>query len=554
MWLAWLALLAYVGLMLGIAIWARRDRPTDDEGYFLGGRSLTWPLLLATMAATNFSAFTVYGSSGAAYRVGLSFLPIMAFGTGFMAVIMWGIGRRARAISAELGAVTAPEIIGLRTGSVPAQKTMAAIFVLVTIPYLALQPRAAGIVVEALFGWPSWTGAVLVTAIVVAYTLQGGLMVVARTDVAQGLLALLLLWAGLFLVLGDVGGPSKAFAELAETTPVKLGRAEVYVWSIWASTLLLWMLADPMFPQLFQRLCAAENDKAIGRMSVLYPLVATLAFIPPILIGVLGHLNHPGLSRAASDNILPTLIVEAGGELFGGLILIAGLAALMSTMDSQLLSAGSFVVRDLAQKDQENSENIRTITVISLAILGLLLSLWSDLTILDLGLLAFTGYAVLFPAVAATLFSDQIDGRAVLASAIAGELMVGLAHFSPQVFAGWWVEPVGPNVPIIIVPAVGVAVLVLIGTQVAVAGTSTMRGLWKAALPRKEARLPILGLISVFILANDFWWWNDRTPFLLGLPLWVWWSFLLSAAQIYLMTLWTQIESEENPVPISSDE
>ena len=83
MWLAWLALLAYVGLMLGIAIWARRDRPTDDEGYFLGGRSLTWPLLLATMAATNFSAFTVYGSSGAAYRVGLSFLPIMAFGTGF---------------------------------------------------------------------------------------------------------------------------------------------------------------------------------------------------------------------------------------------------------------------------------------------------------------------------------------------------------------------------------------------------------------------------------------------------------------------------------------
>ena len=52
-----------------------------DESYYLAGRSLTGPILLVTMAATNFSAFTVYGSSGASYRIGLSFLPIMAFGT-----------------------------------------------------------------------------------------------------------------------------------------------------------------------------------------------------------------------------------------------------------------------------------------------------------------------------------------------------------------------------------------------------------------------------------------------------------------------------------------
>ena len=52
---------------------------------------------------------------------------------------------------------------------------MASVLVLATIPYLALQPRAAGIVFSALFGGPDWIGAVLVTLLVVAYTLTGGL-------------------------------------------------------------------------------------------------------------------------------------------------------------------------------------------------------------------------------------------------------------------------------------------------------------------------------------------------------------------------------------------
>ena len=83
---AWVVVGAYSIGMLLFAVWARRDLGSGDESYYLAGRSLSGPVLLVTMAATNFSAFTVYGSSGASYRIGLSFLPIMAFGTGFMAV------------------------------------------------------------------------------------------------------------------------------------------------------------------------------------------------------------------------------------------------------------------------------------------------------------------------------------------------------------------------------------------------------------------------------------------------------------------------------------
>ena len=62
---AWLAVGTYCVLMVLFAIWARRDVGRDDESYYLAGRSLAGPILLATMAATNFSAFTVYGASGA---------------------------------------------------------------------------------------------------------------------------------------------------------------------------------------------------------------------------------------------------------------------------------------------------------------------------------------------------------------------------------------------------------------------------------------------------------------------------------------------------------
>ena len=526
----------YAIAMVAFAIWARRDLGKEDESYYLAGRSLSGPLLLITMAATNFSAFTVYGSSGASYRIGLSFLPIMAFGTGFMAVSMYLLGRKVRARSVEHGAMTAPEMILGQTGSRNAQITMASVLVIATIPYLALQPRAAGIVVSALFGGPEWIGAVLVTALVVGYTLTGGLKAVVRTDAVQGAIALALLWLGLAMVINDAGGLGVALESISssEETSGLLGRDGNYTLLIWSSTMILWLFADPMFPQLYQRLCAAESDYAIGRMATLYPAVAWLAFLPPILIGTLGHLDNPGLDRTGSDNILPTMIMDVGGEWLGGLVLVAGLAALMSTMDSQLLATGSLVTRDLAPTGNSGFLS-RESVIVSLAILGLLLSLWSDLSILDLGLLAFSMYAVMFPSVFAASHFNDIDGRAVMASIAAGESVVLLAVLSPESFDGWWVEPVKGAVPTAVIPSLVAAVIGLASVQYA---CNRKIGLdWFGKIVPGEVA-PMFGLVVVFVLAQDFWWWDDSETWALGLPKWIWWAALLSMAQTAIMAKW----------------
>ena len=533
---AWLIVGGYSIAMVAFAIWARRDLGKEDESYYLAGRSLSGPILLITMAATNFSAFTVYGSSGASYRIGLSFLPIMAFGTGFMAVSMYILGRKVRARSVEHGAMTAPEMVLGQTGSRGAQLTMASVLVIATIPYLALQPRAAGIVVSALFGGPEWVGAVLVTALVVGYTLTGGLKAVVRTDAVQGVIALALLWLGLAMVINDAGGLGVALESIStdKETSGLLGRDGNYTLLIWSSTMILWLFADPMFPQLYQRLCAAESDYAIGRMATLYPAVAWLAFLPPILIGTLGHLDNPGLDKAGSDNILPTMIMDVGGEWLGGLVLVAGLAALMSTMDSQLLATGSLVTRDLAPMEGSGVWS-RESVIVSLAVLGLLLSLWSDLSILDLGLLAFSMYAVMFPSVFAASHFGNIDGRAVIASIFAGESVVLLAVFSPESFDGWWVEPVRGAVPTAVIPSLVAAVIGLVSVQYACNRGITFD--WFGQIGTGEIA-PMLGLLAVFVLAQDFWWWEDNETWALGLPVWIWWAALLSMVQTAIMAKW----------------
>ncbi len=527
--------------MVAFAIWARRDLGKEDESYYLAGRSLSGPILLITMAATNFSAFTVYGSSGASYRIGLSFLPIMAFGTGFMAVSMYLLGRKVRARSLEHGAITAPEMVLGQTGSRNAQLTMASVLVMATIPYLALQPRAAGIVVSALFGGPEWIGAVLVTVLVVAYTLTGGLKAVVRTDAVQGAIALGLLWLGLAMVINDAGGLGVAMDVISssEDTARLLGREGNYTLLIWTSTMILWLFADPMFPQLYQRLCAAESDFAIGRMATLYPAVAWLAFLPPILIGTLGHLNNPGLDRAGSENILPTMIMEVGGEWLGGLVLVAGLAALMSTMDSQLLATGSLVTRDLVPREIQGSWS-RESVIIALAVLGLFLSLWSELSILDLGLLAFSMYAVMFPSVFTAAHFDNVDGRAVIASIVAGESVVLLAVFSPESFDGWWVEPVKGAVPTSVIPSLVAAIIGL--TSVQYACKRKIGFGWLGEIGSGEMA-PMIGLVAVFVLAQDFWWWDDGETWALGLPKWIWWAALLSLVQTGIMAKWVVKES-----------
>ena len=99
-------LAAYFLIVLGLGFVAKSRLGSSPSDYFLAGRGLKSFVLIGTMAATNFSAFTVFGASGAGYRDGMAFFPIMGFGTGFMALSFWLIGRKVWQLGRRHGLVT----------------------------------------------------------------------------------------------------------------------------------------------------------------------------------------------------------------------------------------------------------------------------------------------------------------------------------------------------------------------------------------------------------------------------------------------------------------
>jgi SSS family solute:Na+ symporter len=198
--------LVYLLAMLVIGIVFRRQSSRNKVEFFLAGRGLGRGLLFFTMAATNFSAFTIFGLSGAGYRIGYAFLPVMGFGTGFMALGMYIIGRRIVQLSHGRGYVTPSDFIFDRYGSRALKWLFSLVLVVFTLPYLAIQAVAGGRSLESLVGIPYAAGALLVTGFIVLYVVFGGMRSVAWTDVVQAVMMIVFTLIAFILIAGKSGG------------------------------------------------------------------------------------------------------------------------------------------------------------------------------------------------------------------------------------------------------------------------------------------------------------------------------------------------------------
>jgi SSS family solute:Na+ symporter len=279
----------------------------------------------------------------------------------------------------------------------------------------------------------------------------------------------------------------------------------------------LWFLCDPMFPQLFQRFLAARDERALQTTMLLYPLVTGVLFFLPVAVGVMGHLVVPGLEGAAADKVLPMVVARVLPPWVGALALVGALAALMSTMDSQLLTLSSMVVRDgaaLAGPGRAHRVLRPRLVLAALAGVGLALALRPWAPILEVATETFTGLAVLFPVTLAMLYWSRTRPGACFAAILVGEALVGLYHFHRL--------PTFGLLPVIPVTAATTLVLV--------AGTLWAPDDGREPLARfgRRAWAWVLACGGVFALGHDFWAWGRVGPVWSGLPGWVWYFFGLN--------------------------
>ncbi|MEO1374831.1 MAG: sodium:solute symporter family protein [Cyanobacteria bacterium J06635_10] len=456
----YLFIAAYLIFTLVIGIGTSKAQSNTPQEYFLANRKIGNIVLFFTLAATNFSSFAFLGFAGAGYRVGISYYPMMAFSGAFLGVLFYLIGYKVWLLGQEKGFITPSELIAERLGSQSLKIIFLTVMVIFTLPYLALQPIGAGYLLENLTNGqiPYFFGATVLTFAIVIYVFMGGMRSVVLTDVLQGILMFVLMIVAVFTIANSLGGITAANRAAYEQLPELFSRQGVdnfFTKAKWFSYMVLWILCVPMFPQMFMRFYIPKTPTPLKVSAVLYPLITTIIFICPVLIGVWAHIPFPNLVGKATDRAMPMMLAEYTPVWVASFVMVGALAAFMSTLDSQLLALSSMLTRDVYISYLRPNASLREQTLIGkvliviLAIIGLIIAYNPPFTILAIAQAAFTGLAVLFPTVIAALYGKNINSFSCIISIIVGELM--LIGFQLNIIPESFTFGFLPVVPIIVI-------------------------------------------------------------------------------------------------------
>jgi solute:Na+ symporter, SSS family len=420
----------YLLATLGIGLRAGRRASRSVTGYVAGDRAFGLLLMYFIFGATMFSAFAFLGGPGWAYSRGAAAFYILCYGVLGMAPWYW-VGPRAARVGRRYGYVTQAQLLVGRFPSRFLSALMASLTVLAFVPYITLQMRGAGIVIEAVTDGhiPLWLGAGLAYGIVLAYVLTSGVSAVGWTNTFQGIFMLVIAWTlGLYLPVRLYGGVGAMFQEIAATRPELLkvpgltASGDAWTWGGYSSAILVSAIGVSMWPHLFMKAFAAKDDRTIRRTVVLFPTFQ-LFLIPVFIIGFAGVLFPE--SPPEPDFILPFLILRSElPVLLVGLFCAGALSASMSTGDALLHAGASVAVEDGIQPFRGLDDRRRRLLmrglVVAMGAVAYFFALYEGISLVVLLLSSYGIIAQFTPPLLAALFWRGATTEGVVWGLLAG--------------------------------------------------------------------------------------------------------------------------------------
>lgn len=450
----------YLLLLAAIGFWSYRHSGQDPVSYFLAGRGLGSLALTLTTLATLLSAFTFIGVPADAYTHGLGIFLGVGVTTAFISGLFLWVGYRVWLAAQHFGFITPSEFFGHRFNS-PLLALLYCLSALTfTAPYISIQIIGGARTLAAVLGEgiPYWPLAVVVALVILGYVLFGGSQAVVWTDVVQGIILILGMGVAFVAVAFSLGREVGSELDPWLSLPGPQGR---WSWQGLLGNQLLFFMATPLFPQFFQRFYMARSAHPFKTLMVVWPLLILLVFFPAALLGVWGRLAFPSLEKA--DQIMPLMLQTLPGGV-AAVVITAALAALMSTADSQLLTASSLVTRDLVvtlfrrQLSPHQEEQLGRWVVLGIGLASFAIALNPPGLIVEIATWSFQGNAMLFP----VLIAGLCWKRATRAGAVAGALVSSgltlgwLSGLLPRAWTGGWLP---------VIPAVVIGSGVLIGVS-----------------------------------------------------------------------------------------
>ncbi len=403
----------YLAGVLSVGILSHRLFRGTGEDYFVATRSIGPFVLLMSLFGTHMTAFSILGASGEAHRVGVGVFSLMASSSAIVIpAVFFFVGTRLWAAGKRHGFLTQVQYFRARFDSDGLGILLFVVLVALTIPYLLIGVLGGGLTLSQITGGqvPSWVGGLVISAVVLCYVTYGGLRGTAWANTFQTLVFMTLGAVTMIYLVRQLGGFGPALAQVAEARPDLMVRGD----SISPAKLLTYTLiplSAGMFPHLFMHWLSARRMEAFRLPIVAYPICLVVVWVPSVTLGVLGHVDFPDLTGPAASGVLIKMIDLHAPELLAGLLGAGVFAAVMSSLDSQVLALGTMFTQDVVRRyagEDRMSDRRQVLAgrlfVVAILAVTYLLSLYAEPRIFGFAVWSFTGFASLFPVVVAAVF------------------------------------------------------------------------------------------------------------------------------------------------------
>lgn len=432
-----ISIVIYMLLMLFIG-WYAFKRTSNLTDYMLGGRSLGPAVTALSAGASDMSGWLLMGLPGAIYASGLVESWI-AIGLTIGAYLNWLlIAPRLRSYTqVSNDSITIPSYLENRLKDQSRLLRIASgIIILVFFTfYVSSGMVAGGKFFLSSFGLDYHVGLVIVSAVVIAYTLFGGFLAVSYTDFVQGLvmfLALLLVPIGGLVI---TGGLAETTVSIKEVNPdlfnfIKGATVTGVISSIaWG----LGYFGQPHIIVRFMAIKSVKETKSARRIGIGWMIISLLGAIATALIGVAYFEQNKGAELVDPETVFIVLGQIIFHPFIAGIMLAAVLAAVMSTISSQLIVTSSALIEDLYKaiiKSNASDKHyvfLGRMAVLVVSLIAMLLAWPNKESILKLVSFAWAGFGGAFgPIIILSLYWRKLTAKGALWGMIAGAITVGI--------------------------------------------------------------------------------------------------------------------------------
>ncbi|PSW12153.1 sodium/panthothenate symporter [Photobacterium sanctipauli] len=344
-------LVLYLAAVFALAMYTRRHRNSGNgflSEYLVGNRSMGGFVLAMTLAATYASASSFIGGPGAAYKMGLGWVLLAMIQLPAAWLTLGVLGKKFAIEARRHNALTLNDILYSRYKNRAVVVFASLALLLAFFGTMVVQFVGGARLLQTVTGLSYSHGLMMFAITVGVYTTIGGFRAVVMTDTVQGIMMIIgtiALLVGIVHAGGSVGELVSGLHQIDPALVTPFGPdnflSQPFMLSFW----VLVCFGVIGLPHAAVRCMSYKSTKSLHRGMVISTAMVAFLMLGMHLAGAFGRAIVPDI--ASPDQIMPTLMMTVLPPVVAGVFLAGPMAAIMSTIDSQLIQASATLLKDL---------------------------------------------------------------------------------------------------------------------------------------------------------------------------------------------------------------